>query len=299
METPEQHGLTRPPGQRPDGGGSGPAIPTAAANAEAVRRLYDEQLTAGEIVRQMVFPHVFGQDQYVAQYSDNSAQEIRNLAKRARVTADSHVIDVGCGGAGPTILIAREFGCRITGVDLSERHLAAARERVREAGLEERIRLIEGDIYQVAPGLEKADVVMGTGAWCHLNPREFFPLCRHLLQPGGRISFMERVKLGPIEGELWRDLTTGWASPAVETFATYYRALSGAGFGNMFIDDLTPGFLDLQRRFVEARQVFREQIIALAGQEFFDADLKGVEAECRATEEKLLGYGIFIATAPA
>ncbi len=162
------------------------------SNVESVKLLYDRDLLQGEVIRQLIFPNVFGTDQYIGQYSDNTADDIRRLAESARIKSDTLVLDIGCGAAGPACFIAKEFNCKITGVDLSDHHLEAAKKRVVLMGLSEKISLISGDIYQIAPKLKlrPADVAIGLGAWCHFNPRDFFPHCWNLLSPGGRIAFM-------------------------------------------------------------------------------------------------------------
>jgi SAM-dependent methyltransferase len=42
------------------------------------------------------------------------------LAKLAGITADMSVLDVGSGVGGPARFLAATYGCRVTGVDLSE-----------------------------------------------------------------------------------------------------------------------------------------------------------------------------------
>ena len=49
------------------------------------------------------------------------------LAKLAGITADMSVLDVGSGVGGPARLLAATAGCRVTGVDLSEPFVEAAR----------------------------------------------------------------------------------------------------------------------------------------------------------------------------
>ena len=106
---------------------------------------------------------------------------------------------------------------------------------------------------------------------------------------------MERIRLGKIDADLYRQLTTEWAAPSVETFASYYFALSAAGFRDIFIQDLTEPYKALQRRFIEVRLKLRDKIEEAAGPEYFRSDLELVRAETDATESGALGYGLFVA----
>src|SRR5215468_3928065 len=59
------------------------------------------------------------------------------LAKLAGITADMAVLDVGSGVGGPARFLAATHGCRVTGVDLSEPFVDAARylaERTGQSG---------------------------------------------------------------------------------------------------------------------------------------------------------------------
>jgi hypothetical protein len=64
--------------------------------------------TALEDARRAAYPP----GEYVGQESFMSAGEIRELARRARIGADTSVLDVCCGVAGPGRLITAETGCR-------------------------------------------------------------------------------------------------------------------------------------------------------------------------------------------
>jgi sarcosine/dimethylglycine N-methyltransferase len=60
------------------------------------------------------------------------------LAELAGINADMSVLDVGSGVGGPARFLAAAYGCRVTGVDLSEPFVAAARyltERTGQSGL--------------------------------------------------------------------------------------------------------------------------------------------------------------------
>jgi len=88
-----------------------------------------------------------------------SPEKIRLLGEYLRLTADSQVLDMGCGKAGPAVVLAEAFGCRILGVELREAFAAEARARVKERSLEALIDVrtadaasfdLEPDCYDVA-----------------------------------------------------------------------------------------------------------------------------------------------------
>jgi SAM-dependent methyltransferase len=93
-----------------------------------------------------------------------SAEKIRLLGERLRLGPESHVLDIACGKCGPAVLLARDFGCRITGVERAPEFASAARERVAAAGLEQRVEVIEQDAAAFTPTNEGYDVALCLGA---------------------------------------------------------------------------------------------------------------------------------------
>jgi len=73
----------------------------------------------------------------------------RFLVSRVGVGPGAEVLDVATGTAAVAIELARRTGCSVVGIDQSPDMLATARERVRDAGLDGRIRLVEGDAQRL------------------------------------------------------------------------------------------------------------------------------------------------------
>lgn len=93
-----------------------------------------------------------------------SPEKIRLLGERLRLGPDSEVLDVACGKGGPALILAREFGCRITGVERANEFASVAREHVRSAGLDDRIEIVERDAAEFDLEPERYDVAMCLGA---------------------------------------------------------------------------------------------------------------------------------------
>jgi SAM-dependent methyltransferase len=98
-----------------------------------------------------------------------SPEKIRLLGERLRLGPESRVLDLACGKAGPALLLAEAFGCRVVGVERAPEFAATARERVQAAGLSDRIEIIEGDAaaYPLEPGAWDAALCLGASFVWH------------------------------------------------------------------------------------------------------------------------------------
>jgi precorrin-6B methylase 2 len=98
--------------------------------------------------------------------------KIRLLGERMRLGPESRLLDMACGSAGPAVLLASTFGCRVVGVERAPEFAAAARRRVAAAGLEHAVEIVEGDAeaFPVAPGSFDAALCLGaTFVWNGLD----------------------------------------------------------------------------------------------------------------------------------
>jgi hypothetical protein len=97
-----------------------------------------------------------------------SEEKIRRLGERLGLGPGSEVLDVAAGRGGPAIVLAREFGCRITCVERAPEFAAAARERIAAAGLDGLVEVVEGDAraFPLEPGRYDAALCLGaTFVW--------------------------------------------------------------------------------------------------------------------------------------
>lgn len=77
------------------------------------------------------------------------------------LNAGGALLEVGCGTGNLQMQIARAFpGARCTGVEIDPTGIAVAREVVRQAGLAERVTLVEGDVATAVPEAAFDVVVM-------------------------------------------------------------------------------------------------------------------------------------------
>ena len=63
----------------------------------------------------------------------------KELIALAQFTPDMHILDVGCGIGGSTRRLSHETGCRVTGIDLSDQYIDAAKRLTELLGMQDRV----------------------------------------------------------------------------------------------------------------------------------------------------------------
>ncbi len=113
-------------------------------------------------------------------------RKYRRLAERLGLQRGHHVLEVGCGWGGFAALAARDYGCRVTALTISEQQHAYAERRLAEAGLADRVdvrfqdyRDVEGD-FDAVVSIEMFEAV-GEAYWA-----TYFAKLRDVLRRGGR-----------------------------------------------------------------------------------------------------------------
>jgi cyclopropane fatty-acyl-phospholipid synthase-like methyltransferase len=148
------------------------------------------------------------------------------VAELARVRAAGRVLDVGCGIAAPALRIARRYGCRVTGVNISREQVRQGRELIAARGLSGRVVIQRGDAraLEFPDGSFDAIVCLeAAGDICVTEPdkgRLVDELFR-VLRPGGHVGFSDlalRARPSPAEDRALRavlyhsgaELVTDW-----------------------------------------------------------------------------------------
>jgi cyclopropane-fatty-acyl-phospholipid synthase len=126
--------------------------------------------------------------------------EQAQLAKLERICAKlelgpgDHLLEIGAGWGGLAVYAAREHGCRVTTTTISREQQRLALERVREAGLEDRVTVLLEDYRDLRGEYDKLvsiEMIEAVG-WQHFD--RFFRRCDELLAPDG-LMFLQAITI--------------------------------------------------------------------------------------------------------
>ena len=71
------------------------------------------------------------------------------LAERCGISKDMTILDAGCGTGSSSIFLARQYGCKVVGVDVDHTLLMKAHAKARKKGVLERVALRLADIQDL------------------------------------------------------------------------------------------------------------------------------------------------------
>ncbi|CAO2832203.1 unnamed protein product [Amaranthus hypochondriacus] len=118
---------------------------------------------------------------------DAQMRKISLLLDKARLEKHHEVLEIGCGWGTLAMEVVRRTGCKYTGITLSEEQLRYAEQRVKEAGLQDRIQFLLCDYRQLSD-VHKYDRIISCEmleAVGHEYMEEFFRCCDSLMAPNG------------------------------------------------------------------------------------------------------------------
>jgi cyclopropane-fatty-acyl-phospholipid synthase len=110
------------------------------------------------------------------------------MIERADVRPGDHLLEIGSGWGGLALEAVRQTGCRVTTLTLSGEQKRLADERIRAAGLQDRIEVRLQDYRDVRGAFDAIVSVEMLEAVGHDQIPEFFAVCDRVLKPGGRLA---------------------------------------------------------------------------------------------------------------
>ena len=124
-------------------------------------------------------------------------QRVKERIANQYVHAGTRVLEIGCGTGTLTLMMAQRGG-NVTGIDASPRMLAEAEKKIKDANLEECVKLSYMDAALIGDRFPASsfDLIVSTLVFSELPPddqRFVLKACAKLLAPNGRLLIADEV----------------------------------------------------------------------------------------------------------
>ena len=245
---------------------------------------------AGYGIREQVRQLTYGDD--VGQSGWVTADELDRFRGLARLDADSRLLDVGCGSAGRLCAWPSGPG-RVVGVDLLEEGIATATRLAEERGLSDRARFVRADAGSPLPFAEGPfDSVVSIDVMCHLPDRRKILQEWHRVTSPGSSDPLHRPDDRHRTRHRQRDRDRSTVGIYVFSAESVNETvLAEAGFEVERREDLTENMSAMAGRWHDARERFRDDLLADEGVATFEG-IQRFLAACHllAKERRLSRY---------
>jgi len=117
--------------------------------------------------------------------ADAQRAKLVAIAERARLGPDMALLEIGCGWGAFSVLAAREYGCRVTAVTLSDAQASYVRDLVVREGLQDRIEVRVEDYRSVQGTFDRVVSIEMLEAVGHRFLGTYFRTVDRLMGPDG------------------------------------------------------------------------------------------------------------------
>ncbi len=165
------------------------------------------------------------------QFHGRGLEATEQIAERLSVTSGDHLLDVGSGIGGPARYMSDRFGCRVTGIDLTDEFCTVARHLTQAMGLERQVRFEQGNALSMPFASETFGGAYSMNVSMNIEDKQaFYGEIFRVLKPGAWLVLSE-ISQGP-GGEV--TYPSPWALTAESSFLVTSEAtrkgLEAAGF---------------------------------------------------------------------
>ena len=160
----------------------------------------------------------------------------KELIELCHVDKNSYVLEVGCGVGLTACYVAREYGCKVIGIDISEEMIMRARERAKRKSVEDKVEFIVADAQELPFEADSFDAVICESVIVFIeNKQKAINEFKRVVKPGGYVGFNEVAWIESPPPELVEYLSLALGGAGFLTSGGWKSLLKEAEFHNIIV----------------------------------------------------------------
>ena len=248
-----------------------------------------------------------GEDIHVGMYAspdepiiDASHRTVEYLSQRLNNLASEHrVLDIGSGYGGAARYLAKQYGCSVTCLNLSEVENHRNRALNEQASLSGKIEVLDGSFESIPADDLSCDFVWSQDAILHSgNRQQVFREVDRVLRPGGKFVMTDPMKsddcpAGVLQPILERLHLTDLSSPKI-----YGGYASELGWQDHGFDPFTQYLIQHYSSVLSRTQELEQQLLNEISVEYIDRMKRGLQYWIDGGSDGYLAWGVFLFQKP-
>jgi len=162
----------------------------------------------------------------------------RRVAIIAGIHENSEVLDIASGKGTTALFLSKEFGCGVTGVDLSQRLTSMARNKAKAEHLLGKVNFSVADAESLPFKDSSFDVVISECSFSLLpNKKRAAREFERVLRAGGKLVITDVILRGRIPKELQTQVAFASCISGAMQLKDYIELFEDVGFKNPYTED--------------------------------------------------------------
>jgi ubiquinone/menaquinone biosynthesis C-methylase UbiE len=150
---------------------------------DILERLNQEEVDISKVTR----GNIAGVDEFHVRGAEVSLE----LAREAQLE-NAKVLDVGCGIGGPSRMLAEQFNCKVTGIDLSQEYIRTARGLSELVGLQAKTKFVHASALDLPFNKGSFDVVWTQHVQMNISDKgKFYSEIERVLSDRGMLVYYD------------------------------------------------------------------------------------------------------------
>jgi cyclopropane fatty-acyl-phospholipid synthase-like methyltransferase len=202
-------------------------------------------------------------DENIKSHKEALLNENKVLAELAKINRDDYVLDVGCGYGTTAIWLAKNIGCKVIGITISEKQVAEAKNTAKKYGVEHLTDFRVMNFHKIEFPENTFDAVISIESICHSsNQPVVLKEIYHVLKPAGTLAIVDGYfakdtkNLTAREKEIARICFEGVHVPPLAQQKEFESWLKQTDFQNVQWFNKTPYILKISKRISNLAKLF-------------------------------------------
>ncbi|CAB4380415.1 unnamed protein product [Rhizophagus irregularis] len=204
-------------------------------------------------------------------------RKLRMMIKKARITKDDHVLEIGTGWGSLAIEAVRLTGCRVTSLTLSIEQKNLAEKRIEDAGFSDRITVLLCD-YRNLPASHQFDKIISIEmieAVGYEYLQTYFECCDKFLNEKNGVGVFQVITMPETRYDRYCkevDFIRKYIFPGchVPSVTTLVEAINKGSKGNLIVDDIE----NIGPHYARTLRLWRERFLSVFDEHIHPALLK-------------------------
>ncbi|MDR9436629.1 MAG: methyltransferase domain-containing protein [Thiohalophilus sp.] len=254
--------------------------------------------------------HVWGgEDIHIGLYEsgdepirDASLRTVEHIASKLQVKldADKKVLDMGAGYGGVARYLAKNYGCKVVALNLSERENERDRKMNQEQGLDHLIEVWDGSFESVEADDASFDVVWSQDSILHSSERgKVIAEAARVLKPGGELIFTDPMQVDDCPEGVLQPVYDRIHLPSLGSIEFYRQAAKDNGLEEIEIEVMTENLVKHYGRVRRELEENRDSITDKVSDAYIDRMITGLGHWVEAGSKGYLRWGILHFRKPA